>query len=414
MASATVSELDLNGHSLLPLILGTGVTDPYPVYDYLRATCPVHRDASGMWLVSKHALVTQVLDDHNFSARPPSASVIIDDPLGYLAMVVFQTGDQHDRLRRLLAPLFSRRRLSDLQQFIDAEILRLLAPLRQTKRFDLVAEVASVLPVRTICHLLGFPESAASTYLDASTGAWRLISAVSMSADERTQAIDETRRFLDQIGSFVAEAGVGTTPDHPILYFRQLEENADIDHREMLANILFLFIAGYGTTLLSIGNSSSAAMRHPRIWQALLDDLTLIPQATRELMRHDPAVQAIFRYAWRDTEVGGRLIHRGEQVALLLGAANRDPDEFQFPDDIDLHRTRGRSMTFGAGPHSCMGLSLARMQLESLLRELLQHMPLLTPSRSDNYRLQRGAFHGFSQLWLDHPANSDRHRENSA
>ncbi|MFM0010338.1 cytochrome P450 [Paraburkholderia sediminicola] len=408
-----IDNLDLNEDSLLPLILGTGFNDPYPVYDHLRSACPVHRDASGIWLVSPHALVTRILDDRNFSARPPSPMLAAEDPLGYLGMVVFETGDQHERLRRLLAPLFTRKRLADLQQFIDAEILRLLAPLRQTKRFDLIADVARVLPVRTICHLLGFPESAARTYLKASMGAWRLISAASLSTEERAQAVDETRRFLDQIESFVAEVDSDKTPDHPILYFRQLEESGDVDHGSMLANILFLFIAGYGTTLLSIGNSVAAAMRHPETWQALCGDCALIPQAARELQRYDPAVQAIFRYAWKDVEVGDQLIRRGEQVALLLGAANRDPDEFALPNNIDLYRTRGRSLTFGAGPHSCMGLALARMQLESLLRELPRHMPDLTLSGADNYRLQRGAFHGFSQLLLDHSVITDRHSANS-
>ena len=409
----TADSLKLKQDSVLPLILGTGFDDPYPVYERLRSGSLMQRDASGMWLVSKHALVTRILDDSDFSARPPS-KLTVDDRLGYLGMVVFQTGAEHDRVRRLLAPLFTRKRLADVQQFIDAEIMRLLAPLREMMRFDLVADLARELPVRTICHLLGFPESAASTYLGASTGAWQLISAMNLNARERAQAVADTQRFLDQIESIVADVDADKTPDHPALYFRKLEESGDMGHREMLANILFLFIAGYGTTLLSIGNSVAAALRRREIWQTLCGDAALIPQAARELQRYDPAVQAVFRYAWNDVEVGGQLIRRGEMVALLLGAANRDPDEFALPDNIDLHRTHGRSLTFGAGPHSCMGVALARMQLESVLRALVQHMPELTLSGTDNYRLQRGAFHGFSELWLDQPVVAHRHLAKSA
>ncbi len=390
---------NLKQDSLLPLILGSGSDDPYPVYDHLRSNHPVHRDASGMWLVSPHALVTSVLYDRGFSARPP---VPVEDPLNYLGMVVFQSGEQHDRLRGLLAPLFSKSRLAILQDFIDVEIARLLAPLRQTRRFDLVADVACMLPVRTICHLLGFPEAAAHSYLEASTGAWRLISGARLSAGEYRQAVEETDVFLHSVERIIEDAGRAGASDHAIHHFLQLEARGDLSRREMLANILFLFIAGYGTTLLSIGNSVAAALRDPHLWQLLREDPAWIPQAVRELLRYDASVQAVFRYAWRDAEVGGQRIRRGEQVALLVGSANRDPDEFARPGDIDVRRTKGRSLTFGAGPHGCMGVMLARMQLESLLRELLRQMPDIALSSTENCRSQRGSFHGFSRLWLEH------------
>ena len=388
--------------SLLPMILGTGAVDPYPIYDLLRARAPLHYDAGGCWLASSHALVARLLDDQRLSARNPSdAALQFVDPLFYRDMITFQNGAQHERLRKLLAPLFSRKRLALLQDFIDGEIVRLLTPLAGMPRFDLVAEVARVLPVRTICNLLGFPDAAARAYLKASAGAWKLISAAHMPTGEINQAVEQTRLFLEQIESFLAQADPNETPDHPILYFHQLERDGALSHREVVLNILFLFIAGYGTTLLSIGNSVAAALRAPGVWQALRADPALIPQAVRELQRYDPAVQAVWRYAWEDVEVDGRTIPRGASVALLLGAANRDPAEFPAPDEINLARPPGRSLTFGAGPHSCMGLSLARMQMEALLRELPRRMPDLAPAATgDSLRTQRGSFHGYSQLWL--------------
>lgn len=391
--------------SLLPLILGTGFNDPYPIYNELRLHHPVYRDSSGIWLVSQHRLITGILDDPCFSPLPPSPPRAVKDQLGYLSMVVFQHGEQHNRLRRLLAPLFSKKRLEQLQAFIDAEILRLLEPLQYSAQFDLVSRVANVLPIRTICHLLGFPDSTGHGYLKASSGAWRLISAMKLGPYEHAQAAHETQRFLDQLASFVDQVDSKKTPDHPILYFRHLEKSGELDRRAMLANLLFIFIAGYGTTLFSIGNTVSAIMKNPTAWQTLRSDIKLIPQAVRELQRFDPPVQTIFRYPSQNVKVDDRVIRRGEQIALLLGAANRDPDEFTLPDNIDLHRTRGRALTFGAGPHSCMGLVVARMQLESLLRALCRHMPDIILSETDSYRVQRGAFHGFSQLWLDNRAN---------
>ncbi|OAJ62844.1 cytochrome P450 [Paraburkholderia ginsengiterrae] len=400
----TLDTLDLELRSVLPSIMGSGFDDPYPVYAYLRENCPVHRDASGVWLLSSHALITRMLDDRHFSARPPAMQPGAGDPLGYAGMIVFQHGDDHERLRRLLAPLFSRKSLARLQDFIDADIARLLAPLQHAGRFDLVAEVASVLPLRTICHLLGFPESNAANYLQASMGAWQLISGAQLTAGQRAHAMAQTQAFLDHIDTLVRAIDPDRSPDHPVAWFLQLEREGEFTRREMLVNILFLFIAGYGTTLLTIGNSVGAALRDTRAWRTLLDEPALVPQAVRELYRYDPAVQGIFRYAWQDTEFEGQLIRRGELAVLLLGAANRDPAEFASPNEIDLARAQGRSLTFGAGPHSCMGLSLARMQLESLLHALLQRMPDLQLAAAGSRRLQRGTFHGFDQLWLERPS----------
>jgi cytochrome P450 len=397
----TLDTLDLELRSVLPSIIGSGYDDPYPVYEYLRANCPVQRDASGVWLLSSYASITRMLEDRHFSARPPAMDQAAGDPLGYAGMIVFQHGDDHERLRRLLAPLFSRKSLARLQEFIDADIARLLAPLRHTGRFDLVAEVASVLPLRTICHLLGFPASNAAHYLQASMGAWQLISGAQLTAEQRGHAISQTQAFLDHIDTLLREIDPSRSPDHPVAWFLHLEREGEFTRRELLVNLLFLFIAGYGTTLLSIGNSVCAALRHPHAWRALLDNPALVPQAVRELYRYDPAVQGIFRYAWQDTEFDGQLIRRGELVVLLLGAANRDPAEFASPDHIDFARNQGRSLTFGAGPHSCMGLSLARMQLESLLHALLQRMPDLQLAATESRRLQRGTFHGYDQLWLE-------------
>lgn len=397
----TFYDLDLGQRSLLPLILGTGLNDPYPIYEFLLSTHPVYRDASGIWLVSPHALVTRVLGDHNFSAGVHSSKVPYDDPLGYLSMVAFQSGDRHDRLRRMLVPLLTKKRLVHLQQFIDAEVVRLVTPLRQQARFDVVANIARILPARTICHLLGFPESAAETYPRASMGASQLMSGVPLRTDERNRAIQNTRFFVRQIESVIAQLNPQATPDHPLLYFRKLEDDGELSHCEMLANIMFLFIAGYGTTLLSIGNTIATAMRHPSIWHTLRANHVQIPQAVRELLRYDPAVQAVFRHAANDVELGGRYIRRGEQVALLLGAANRDPAEFPSPNEIDPHRAGGQPLTFGAGPHSCVGLMLARMQIESLMRELLRQMPDLTLHETGYHRLQRGIFHGFTEVWLN-------------
>ncbi|WP_223216842.1 cytochrome P450 [Paraburkholderia phenoliruptrix] len=397
----TCAIADPGSHSVLPSIIGTGSGDPYPLYEWLRAQRPLWRDASGVWLASSHALVTRILDDARFSARPPPGAQPLDDPLGYTNMVVFETGEAHERLRRLLAPLFSRKALLSLQAFIDGEVARLLDQCEALPRFDLVAHIASVLPVRTICRLLGFPDAHGASYLQASTGAWQLISGAPMSAEERTLAAVQTETFIGNVDAFLREVDPDAAPDQAASRFLRLEQEGGIGRREMLVNVLFLFIAGYGTTLLSIGNSIAALLRAPHAWQALVDDTSLVSQAVRELYRYDPAVQSVFRYAWDDVEIDGCRIRRGESVMPLIGAANRDPTVFAAPDEIRFEREAARALTFGAGPHSCMGVALARMQLESLLRALLRRMPELRLAPGWQPRQQHGSFHGYDRLIVE-------------
>jgi len=387
--------------SVLPSIIGTGSVDPYPLYAWLRAHRPLCRDASGVWLASSHALVTRILEDARFSARPPPGTEPLDDPLGYTNMVVFETGEAHERLRRFLAPLFSRKALLSLQEFIDGEVERLLNQCVALPRFDLVAHIASVLPVRTICRLLGFPDAHGASYLQASAGAWQLISGAPMSAEEYALAAVQTETFIGKVEAFLCEVDPDAAPDLAASRFMRLEQEGGIGRREMLVNVLFLFIAGYGTTLLSIGNSIAALLRAPHAWQALADDASLVPQAVRELYRYDPAVQSVFRYAWDDVDIDGCRIRRGERVMPLIGAANRDPAVFAAPDQIRFEREAARSLTFGAGPHSCMGVALARMQLESLLRALVRRMPGLRLAPGWQPRQQHGSFHGYDRLMVE-------------
>ncbi len=402
--TGTIDHAHREAASLLPSILGNGDADPYPVYARLRQSAPVYRDASGSWLVSSHRHVLDVLGDRTFACLPPAFDNPHADPLGFKDTILFSDGNDHERLKRLLAPMFSKTRLIAVQHYIDAQVAALLAPLHRRTRFDLVAELATELPVRTVCFLLGFPESAADAYRRASRGAWQLISFMRLSATERRQAVADTERFLLDIDACIDACRDGGDPTHPLADFLALERRGEISRRAIAMNVLLLFIAGYGTTLLSIGNGVAAALQAPEQWQALRDDVGLVPRAVRELLRYDPAAQALFRYAQADAELGGCRIRRGDQLILLLGSANRDPAEFADPDTVDFHRADGRSLTFGAGPHGCIGVALSRMQLEAVLRGLLTHIPDLQLAKDEARRIQLGAFHGYARLGVERRA----------
>ncbi|SOE96814.1 Cytochrome P450 [Burkholderia sp. D7] len=389
-----LDELDLQEQSILPLILGSGHEDPYPVYEYLRTNYPVHRDASGTWLVSSHAFVTRILENREglFYSRVTSKR-----PACLRDTILMQTDAHHTHQRKLFGPMFTKDALGSLETFMHQEIERLVTPLLQLPRFNLT-NVALELAVRTVCKLLGIPQQQAATYLNASKGAAQLMGSLFLNDADRTRLEQEAEDFAEMLEALID--GVDENVEQPISHFVMMETNGDITRSGVVGNLLFFFITGYITTVLSIGNVLAQALRERSIWQSWCDDPDSISRGVRELMRYDPAAHAILRYARRDVELGGQCIPRGERIVLLLAAANRDPAEFQSPDSIDLNRSQERSLVFGAGAHACIGRVLSNMQIGALIGALAKCTPELSLDAENSRRTQKGRVHGYPALWL--------------
>jgi cytochrome P450 len=137
---------------------------------------------------------------------------------------------------------------------------------------------------------------------------------------------------------------------------------------------VLLFVAGHETTMNLIGNGTYQLLRHPDQLARLREDPGLVPRAVEELLRFDGPVHLTARIPTQDVEIDGTTIPAGSRVAAVVSAANRDPAQFDHPDDLDVGRTENRHLTFSAGPHFCLGAALARVEgqvaLESMLRRL--------------------------------------------
>lgn len=394
-------------------LLTNHTDDRQPLYDSLAAGSPLYRDESGTWMISSYRLAKAVLNSSDFSNRAPSAgSGALQDTAGILDMMLFQCAEHHHRLRQVFAPLFSRSRMATLREAVQADLAALFEQIPDPSRFDLVAQVAQRLPVLTICRLLGMDVSDTSRLVSASLSAIRLISFAPLPPHEHAQAVTQTMSFMSELNGHMpgvlsllraGHAQPAEEARHAIDAEAANHALEGTTYRELLVNALLMFIAGYGTTMLSIGNSVSEALRRPSIWRSLVADPSTVPDVLRELMRVEPAVHILIRYAVRDVTLDGVAIKAGERVALLIAAANRDPAEFERPDEIRVDRARGNALAFGAGMHGCIGVALARMQLEALFAALIERMPDLTLADAEqdaNPRLQEGCFRGYRELWL--------------
>jgi cytochrome P450 len=148
-----------------------------------------------------------------------------------------------------------------------------------------------------------------------------------------------------------------------------------LDEGDLLALSTLLLVAGHETTSNLIGNAVLALLAHPGERKRLLDDPGLLPGAVDEFLRYDGPIQLTDRMALEDCEIGGQPIRRGQLVALVLAAANRDPERFADPDRLDVTRPDNRHLAFGQGNHFCLGSQLAKLEAEVAIGALLRRFP---------------------------------------
>jgi cytochrome P450 len=181
---------------------------------------------------------------------------------------------------------------------------------------------------------------------------------------------------------------------------RAEEAGETLTEDEIISNVLLLFVAGHETTSNMLGNALIALHRHPGQLARLMGDASLLPKAVGECLRFDSSVQMIVRTAFEDVEAAGHSIARGTIVFMLLGSANRDPGQFEKPDELDIGRTlQGRLLSFGAGIHHCLGARLATLELETGLGSLISRLPDLRITNLDALQWrQRNTLRGVESL----------------
>jgi len=353
-----------------------GIADPYPVYARVRAAGPFLRHSSGDRVTAHHGLCEQVLRSRDFGVRPPGDAAPAGPTAGFDLGMLDRDPPEHTRLRRLVAPAFSARRIEAHRPLVEGAAARLLDGIGTSTRFDLVARYASPLPVTVITALLGVDSAeaadlarhgaAVSTALDGIRGLRHLLALQRASAEllgmfERL--IDERRRKpgTDVISALVAAEGEGRLTGY-----------------ELLVTCNLLLVAGFETTVNLIGNAVTALLDHPDQWAALRDDPSLAAAAVEETLRYDPPVQSTYRIAHVPVELAGERFAAGDGVMLLIGGAARDPAAYPDPDRFDLHRRPDVShLAFSAGLHYCLGAALARLEAEVGLRQLVERLPRL-------------------------------------
>jgi cytochrome P450 len=370
------------------------IKNPYPHYERLRNTDPMHVNAHGAFVASRHAEVSLVLRDKRFGKDYVERTIrrygpkIMDEPI-FRSMghwMLQQDPPDHTRLRGLVVKAFTARRVEDMRPRIQEVVDQTIDAVADKGHMDLIEDFAFRLPVTIICDMLGIPEEHRETFYKGSRDGGRILDPVPLTPEEIAQANmgnAMAKMYFEQLFE-MRRRNPGNDLTTQLI---QAEEAGDkLSNEEMTANIILLFGAGHETTVNLIGNGLLALYRNPDQLALLKANPSLTTNAIEEFLRYDSSVQMTGRVALEDIEdIGGKRIPKGESVLCLLGSANRDPAVYpDRPDRLDITRPNVKPLSFGGGIHFCLGAQLARLEAEVAISTLLRRLPELKLDDAEN------------------------------
>ncbi|MEH2162867.1 MAG: cytochrome P450 [Nostoc sp.] len=386
-------------------------TNPYPTYHHLRSEEPLHRYfVDGDWVLTRYVDVKAVLKSGRVCSHDKPE--LIKEKNQYLQgkqrnlnslasisnrLLFYMNPPDHTRLRGLVTKAFSLTVVEQMRPRIQGIVNELLGKVQNTGNIDIIADLASPLPVTVIGSMLGIPNEAQDQLHQWSNVLSRILDAlVSLEEYEAmNQAINE---FQEYLRTLVAEREKNPQPDLISGLIAAREQGDKLSEEELLSTCILLFATGEETTVNTIGNGMLALLRHPEEMEKLKKEPTLIQNAVEEILRYDSPVQLTNRIVLENIEIGNQTIKAGEKILLCLGAANRDPAQFPDPDRLNINRSENNHLAFGDGIHYCLGATLARAQAQIAINTLLQQFPNLQLA-SDNLEWRKNlALRGLTSL----------------
>ncbi len=370
------------------------IRDPYPYYERLRTSDPMHLTAHGIYVASRHAEVSLVIRNKRFGKDYVERTIrrygpdIMNEPVfrSMSHMMLQQDPPDHTRLRGLVVKAFTARRVEDMrpriQQLVDEALDRIIPQ----GKMDLIEDFAFRLPVTIICDMLGIPPEHREAFHAGSRSGGRILEPVPMTPDE-IKAGNAGNAMSSMYFQQLFELRRKQPGDDLTTQLVQAEEDGSkLTNEELTANIILLFGAGHETTVNLIGNGLLALHRNPEQLALLKANPGLITNAIEEFLRYDSSVQSTGRVALEDIDdLGGKKIPKGESVLCLLGSANRDPAVYpDRPDQLDITRPNVKPLSFGGGIHFCLGAQLARIEAEIAIAALLRRLPDLRLDDAEN------------------------------
>ena len=381
------------------------IRNPYPAYRQLREKAEptwmphqLNKGTEGIWLFSRYPDVATILRETRNISKDVSRRVPAEQLSAIDRMLLNMDPPQHTRLRAMVAPWFSVRRIAEMESSIENVVLSLLSNISAGDEMDFIGDFAISLPILVIAGILGVPPG---DMLQMKHWADDLILGFdSALADEDTQnkQAESMQALTEYLTRLIATQKPGS--ENLISHLNQCRlDNQSPTLAETLSLSILIVLAGHETTVNLLGNGLRTLLLHPQQLTSLKGNPGLLPRAIDEMLRFEsPLQRSTYRVTTTDFSIGGFRLEEGQQVSAVIGAANRDPEQFPNPDVFDITRTPNQHLSFGLGVHKCLGERLARIEANIAFRHLLDKFPAMELVDTEADWQQKTLFRGLKSL----------------
>ena len=376
--------------------------NPFPTYHALRQESPIREMPDGSLFLTRHAdLVAVYRDAKTFSSAKdveftpkfgPGTPLLAH----HTTSLIFNDPPRHTRVRKLISGALTARVIADMESGLITLVDGLLDRIAEKGAFDLITDFAAAIPIDVIGNLLAIPSDARAPLRDwslAILGALEPTLTQEMHA-AGNQAVTDFIAYLEILVADRRRHPGDPTRDVLTRLIQGEPDGGKLSEAELLQNCIFILNAGHETTTNLIGNTLVTLADEPGIIARLNAEPDLLKPAIEEFLRFESPVQLGNRMTMTAAELAGRSVAAGTPITLCIGAANRDPEIFENPDQLDITRWPNRQLAFAFGIHQCVGLAVARLEGTIALGRFLRRFPhyrLASPPR----RAGRARFRGF-------------------
>jgi cytochrome P450 family 142 subfamily A polypeptide 1 len=347
--------------------------DPGPVYAWLRDSAPVYRDEiNGIWGVSRHHDVLAVeKQTRRYSSAEGSRPLIsMSDSM------INKDDPEHSSQRRVVAGRFTPRAVRRHEDHVRSVVTGLIDEIAGSGQAEVVADLAAPLPAIVICELLGFDRS---RWADCKRWSEVTMANAGYRPDDSSApggSMESVLEFAAAVLELIKARRADPRDDLVSAWTGAKLDGVPMPDDEIVQEALLLLDGGAETTRSVIGTTVLTLIRQPEQRQTLIDDPAIIGRTgVEEMIRWVTPILNMRRTATEDHQLRGQAIHAGDQLLLLYGAANRDPEVFEDPDRFDVTRSHNHHVAFGFGTHFCLGANLARLEIRVMFEELLRRIP---------------------------------------
>ena len=347
--------------------------NPYPVLNLLRENDPVNFTPVGTWRISCYDDIESVLRHAKTSMTMSDGSAPNFDPLdkrgSFLDFMLNKDGRDHFRLRKLALKALTANTVRRMEESVEVAAEDAVNAAIKRGGMEVIDSLARNIPSTMICKIMGVPDEDREKFIAWTAARTNAFFGKFLPEDVQMFCRNAGEEMADYFDDLVAKRRADPQEDLISQFIAADVDGEKLTDDEIVVQAIGIITAGFETTIGLIGNGVRGLVEHPHQLALLRDNPDLTEAAVKEALRYDPPVLFNWRVLEEPFKIGGRLLPADSVLWLMLGSANRDPKRFEDPDTFNIERKDGGHISFGGGPHVCLGNNLARMEARHAFRK---------------------------------------------